>query len=661
MKLVPVGDLLVPYDRPVRRNLRAWADELAAELGARPPPHEGASLLNNAALVFAHLGRRELARSVSTGHLRWVAALASHEPATLGLALQPWVNLGRLDALDGRHAEARAHFTLFESVRAEEPVEIGPCRVEGRDWRGIARDDADLTRVLSNVYVIDSLKAWFAETDYSSALDFVARARLRATPTPSVTFHEAEVVCHLGLGDPMRALEVASSWEHVEPYMAAVDGLHLVPALVAVGDRAGAADCARQLMRVSEWARSTAEGGARRTALLRFLERHANTLVALDLRDDAIAVTVALLDEAGALGDEVSKHHGLDLLAALLPPGPERRRRVTEKAALETSCDYAVVGARAGGRRADVGRPSYERLAAAISTYLTHKPTSARDRAGGSADRDRRRAYVADVQAYYDRTNEAYLSDLGTTLQVAIVDAGGRDVVRGSNVFLAAAAGIGPGQRVLDAGCGVCGPSIDIATSIPGVTIDAITVSAAQAAAASELVRGAGLGSRLRVIRGDYHELPFRSLAFDTVVFFESSGYAYDGDVLWREVHRVLRPGGTLYIKDVFSHDSALLPEQERELAEFDRVYVHRTPSMTDVVERLERSGFDVLRARNLRAYEEAPEADVEVDTGARYLSSLLTTGDGGAELSTLGTFNFRPWRHLPIFFGEIRARRPGA
>jgi SAM-dependent methyltransferase len=113
--------------------------------------------------------------------------------------------------------------------------------------------------------------------------------------------------------------------------------------------------------------------------------------------------------------------------------------------------------------------------------------------------------HESNVQNYWRETHDLYLQYAGTTFQAGyLVSRGEKPEARNSNLLMAAEAGIRPGSRVLDAGCGVCGPAIDIATHLAGVSIVGITISPQQVLTGKTLVREAGLRIR-QMISGTYH------------------------------------------------------------------------------------------------------------------------------------------------------------
>jgi ubiquinone/menaquinone biosynthesis C-methylase UbiE len=212
--------------------------------------------------------------------------------------------------------------------------------------------------------------------------------------------------------------------------------------------------------------------------------------------------------------------------------------------------------------------------------------------------------YLEQVRHYYDRMNPVILKDVGKTYQSGLLMTDSQaDPYRETNLYCAAQAGINPGYHVLDAGCGVCGPSIDIAQHIEGVRIDAITLSPAQANTARELVQQAGLADQIQIHVGDFHYLPFANEVFDVVFFFESTGYSYDHQRLFTEVYRVLRPGGSLYIKEPFTKESPLSDQEQQELAEFNKIYVYKTALISKAVQVISAVGFKNVTSRDLSEF----------------------------------------------------------
>ncbi|TCD69401.1 hypothetical protein EIP91_007748 [Steccherinum ochraceum] len=99
-------------------------------------------------------------------------------------------------------------------------------------------------------------------------------------------------------------------------------------------------------------------------------------------------------------------------------------------------------------------------------------------------------------------------------------------------------ADIRPGHRILEIGSGWGAFAIRIAQTIPGTTIDTITLSSRQLELAEARIKEAGLQDRIRIYLMDYRSLPSEwEGAFDRMVsveMMEHVGYHFF-DVYWRQ------------------------------------------------------------------------------------------------------------------------------
>ena len=120
------------------------------------------------------------------------------------------------------------------------------------------------------------------------------------------------------------------------------------------------------------------------------------------------------------------------------------------------------------------------------------------------------------------------------------------------NRILAEIAGIGPNDRVLDAGCGLGGSAIWLAKQ-RGSRVTGITVSARQVAHARRHAERHGVSDKVDFQVADFCRTPFPDQSFDVVWAVESSCYATDKRDFFREARRVLRKGGTLIACDGYA------------------------------------------------------------------------------------------------------------
>jgi ubiquinone/menaquinone biosynthesis C-methylase UbiE len=106
-----------------------------------------------------------------------------------------------------------------------------------------------------------------------------------------------------------------------------------------------------------------------------------------------------------------------------------------------------------------------------------------------------------------------------------------------------AAAGVRDGQSVLDVGCGFGGTLLELNEEHSDVALVGLNIDRRQ------LERGRGLveprrGNRVEWVVGDACRLPFADESFDVVLAIECIFHFGDRLQFFREVNRVLRPGG---------------------------------------------------------------------------------------------------------------------
>ena len=102
--------------------------------------------------------------------------------------------------------------------------------------------------------------------------------------------------------------------------------------------------------------------------------------------------------------------------------------------------------------------------------------------------------------------------------------------------------GFGPGDQVLDLGCGIGGPAFTIAPH-SGASITGINITPWQVLEARSRAEAQGLSETVRFVEGDFMNMPFDTGTFDAAYSFEALCHAPDYEALFHEVARVLKPG----------------------------------------------------------------------------------------------------------------------
>lgn len=125
---------------------------------------------------------------------------------------------------------------------------------------------------------------------------------------------------------------------------------------------------------------------------------------------------------------------------------------------------------------------------------------------------------------------------------------GGRETTRA----LATLAGIKPGTSVLDVGGGIGGPARMLVAEF-GCTVTVLDLTEAFCRTGEALTERLGLGDRVTFRHGDALAMPFADGSFDLVWTQHSSMNIPDKSALYRESHRVLRPGGRLALHEIMA------------------------------------------------------------------------------------------------------------
>lgn len=219
---------------------------------------------------------------------------------------------------------------------------------------------------------------------------------------------------------------------------------------------------------------------------------------------------------------------------------------------------------------------------------------------------------IKKVEKYYNELTKSYISS------------GYGDIIQAHRPpdpvlllqYLSKNARIKNGMKILDAGCGICGPAIFFAKNFD-IHITSITNSLEQVKVAKSKIENELLNDKIEVLLADYHKLYklFAKESFDLVIMLESYGHAVNKFQVLSGVDYVLRKEGNLYIKDYFQKEITGSKERRKGMIKaiknMNKCYCYNLPDINQTLK--------ILRNLNLELqYVKKNELQVETQNFVR-------------------------------------------
>jgi SAM-dependent methyltransferase len=149
----------------------------------------------------------------------------------------------------------------------------------------------------------------------------------------------------------------------------------------------------------------------------------------------------------------------------------------------------------------------------------------------------------------------------------------------------------GASGRVLEIGAGT---GLNFALYSSGVEVTAIEPAEAMRRKAEARAKSADVTARIHLVEGRAKELPFDAGSIDTVVVTFTLCSIRNLDAAIGEIHRVLRPGGSLRILEHVKSRKPWVARLQRTLEPVWNVALAGCSLLRDPREALGRAGFDV-------------------------------------------------------------------
>ncbi|MBD80574.1 MAG: SAM-dependent methyltransferase [Crocinitomicaceae bacterium] len=128
------------------------------------------------------------------------------------------------------------------------------------------------------------------------------------------------------------------------------------------------------------------------------------------------------------------------------------------------------------------------------------------------------------------------------------------EALQNTNRVMSQIAGIKPGEKILDAGCGVGGAAFYLSKNMDCEVVG-ITLSEKQLEMANQHKGELNTSHKVQFDLKDFSNTDYPDHSFDVIWACESSCYANPKSTFLNEVNRLLKPGGRLILADYFLTD----------------------------------------------------------------------------------------------------------
>lgn len=201
------------------------------------------------------------------------------------------------------------------------------------------------------------------------------------------------------------------------------------------------------------------------------------------------------------------------------------------------------------------------------------------------------------VGRFYNETTDKFLDIYGEVIQA----------FRTKNVsdyldYTIESAELKDGQTILDAGCGVGGPASYFASKL-NIDVQGLTISEFQVEKSKTVISSKSLKGNVTIQQGDYHQMCsiYGENRFDRILFLESFGHSSHQVQLIESAYACLKPGGILYIKDLFKREHPNAEDGAKIdaiIAEINKAYCYNVADFSVIMQTIRRLNFLLLSVK---------------------------------------------------------------
>ena len=207
------------------------------------------------------------------------------------------------------------------------------------------------------------------------------------------------------------------------------------------------------------------------------------------------------------------------------------------------------------------------------------------------------------------------------------------DAVTNMNAFIGDTLGLShkPGSIILDAGCGMGATTLFLASRYPQCCFTGLSLAPSEITLATRLQHDRQI-TNARFLQGSYLHTPFANASFDAVYALESASHAENKTTFVHEMHRILKPGGTLLILDLIPqrtfrylfHGASLLQQHVVTLASLNHILQKEGFQIRSLEDLLKDRRVNLLQILNFTLWYSADAQRRDTSTTKKPRPSLL-------------------------------------
>jgi len=226
--------------------------------------------------------------------------------------------------------------------------------------------------------------------------------------------------------------------------------------------------------------------------------------------------------------------------------------------------------------------------------------------ADGSSSQRRNENYMKMVNDFYNMVTDFYEFGWGHSFHFAPRhkwETFAASIAR-SEMYIAHKLNLQPGQVAVDLGCGVGGPGRCVAR-FSGAQVVGVNNNEYQLSRARKHTAEQGLNPLCSYLQADFMHLPVDDNTYNAAFHFEALEHSPDRVGLFKEIFRVLKPGGLFTGYDWVITDKCDMSNPQHVLIKKGIELGNGLPDLQrprDLLEAMKEAGFEILESRDIHS-----------------------------------------------------------